>query len=59
MQESAFFAKISTVSLAWFQGRIQEYAQEVHEEKEKLEEKWSELENSDKLIDAKIEETTK
>ena len=39
MQESVFFAKISTVPLAWFQGRIQDHAQEFHEEKEKLEEK--------------------
>ena len=59
MQESAFFAKIRTAPLGWFQGKIQEHTQKFHEEKKKLEDKWSKLKSNDKVIDAKIKETSK
>jgi chaperonin cofactor prefoldin len=58
-QESAFFAELGRATLAFFQGRVQQYTAEFHREKENLEKKWKALEEQDRPIDQKLAETSR
>lgn len=58
-QESAFFAKLCSAPLAWYQGQVQEYTYQFYREMNSLEDKWHSLENNDKSIDEKIQRTSK
>lgn len=58
-QESAFFGKLSSMPLAWYQGQIQEYTYQFYREMNSLEGKWHTIENNDKSVDAKIKKTSK
>jgi len=57
-QESAFFAKLSSIPLAWFQGQIQEYTYQFYTEMNSLEDKWKNLQNMDKAMDSKVKDTS-
>lgn len=53
-QESAFFAKLSSAPLAWYQGQVQEYTYQFYREMNSLEGKWKDLGSKDKSVDAKV-----
>ena len=57
-QESAFFSKIGSTPLAWFQGKLQEYTYEFYKEMNSLESKWKDLGSKDKSVDAKVKKTS-
>ena len=57
-QESAFFAKLSSAPLAWYQGQVQEYTYQFYREMNSLEGKWKDLGSKDKSVDAKVKEIT-
>lgn len=58
-QESAFFAKLSSASLAWCQGQVQEYTYQFYREMNSLEGKWKDLQSKDKSVDSKVKQTSK
>ena len=58
-QESAFFAKLCSVPLPWFQGQVQEYTYQFYKEMNSLEGKWKKLVYDDKSIDAQVQKISK
>lgn len=57
-QESAFFAKLSSAPMAWYQGQVQEYTYQFYREMNSLEGKWKDLGSKDKSVDAKVKQIT-
>ena len=58
-QESAFFSKLISAPLAWFQGQVQEYTYQFYREMNSLEGKWKKLVYDDKSIDAQVQNISK